>query len=38
LDRRIDCLNLRSIPGADALNTQDLDPMHDAFRETMGST
>jgi hypothetical protein len=28
LDRRIDCLNLRLILGADALNTQDLDPMH----------
>src|SRR3981189_3233837 len=27
-DRRIDCLNLRSIFGADALNTQDVDPLH----------
>src|SRR6516165_4782150 len=27
-DRRIDCLNLRSIFGADALNTQDVDPSH----------
>jgi len=28
LDRRIDCLNLRSILGADALNTQDVGPLH----------
>src|SRR5271167_4922199 len=28
LDRRIDCLNLRSILGADALNSQDVDPRH----------
>src|SRR6202051_5301353 len=27
-DRRIDCLNLRSIFSADALNTQDVDPRH----------
>ena len=27
-DRRIDRLNLRSIFGADALNTQDVDPLH----------
>src|SRR5271169_3169031 len=27
-DRRIDRLDLRSIFGADALNTQDLDPLH----------
>src|SRR6202140_576184 len=27
-DRLINCLNLRSIFGADALNTQDVDPLH----------
>src|SRR5262249_55308741 len=27
-DRRIDCLNPGSIFGADALNTQDVDPLH----------
>src|SRR5271167_4350882 len=33
LDRRIDCLNVRSILGADALNSQDLDPRHGCLRE-----
>jgi hypothetical protein len=28
LDRRIDGLNLRSIFGTDALNTQDVGPLH----------
>src|SRR5260221_7930134 len=32
-DRRIDCLNLRSIFGADALNTQDVDPLHGRLPE-----
>src|SRR5215472_504133 len=27
-DRRIDCLNPRAILSADALNTQDVDPLH----------
>jgi hypothetical protein len=30
---RIDCLNLRSIFGADALNTQDVDPLHGRLPE-----
>ena len=34
-DRRIDCLNLRSIFGADALNTQDVDPLHGRFPEPL---
>src|ERR1700746_3506548 len=33
-DRRIDCLNLRSIFGADALNTQDVDPLHGHLPKT----
>src|SRR5215468_8207361 len=34
-DRRIDCLNLRSIFGADALNTQDVDPLHGRLPEPL---
>src|SRR5215469_7050754 len=34
-DRRIDCLNLRSIFGADVLNTQDVDPLHGRFPEPL---
>src|ERR1700694_2299762 len=33
LDRRIDCLNLRSILGADALNIQDADALHERLPE-----
>src|SRR5271170_2621796 len=38
LDRRIDCLNLRSILGADALNTQDVDPSHGRLPRTCASS
>src|SRR5580704_1855584 len=34
-DRRIDGLNLRSIFGADALNTQDVDPLHGRLPEPL---
>src|SRR6266566_1730042 len=33
LDRRINCLDLRSIPRADALNTQNADPRHRCISE-----
>src|SRR5260221_7292920 len=35
LDRRIDCLNLRSILGACAMNTQDVDPLHGRLPEPL---
>src|SRR6266446_3361159 len=35
LDRRVDCLNLRSILGADALNTQDANPLHGRLPEPL---
>src|SRR5262249_29791700 len=30
-DRRIDCINLRSIFGSDVLNPQDVEPLHGRF-------
>src|SRR6266446_1640918 len=33
LDRRINCLDLHSIPRADALNTQNADPLHRCISE-----